>query len=135
MRALVRQFLCALFLILLPLQGMLWLAAQVKGRLHTHDQRLALDKASLSHQHEKTRHYHAHNEFSVVIDQQIAQEETVIESGLLKANTSGWLAVMIPSATVFFAPALRFGTNPAPLLAFATRYLPRLERPPTHPRS
>jgi hypothetical protein len=64
------------------------------------------------------------------VDSDDHHETAAVESSMQKAGAAGISIALISTRTLLEAPELRFGANAAPLMGFATRYLPRLERPP-----
>ena len=129
------------------MQGMLVLVTQLQGPLHTHETALGDEKAipsvvdlwdqnevgSAQHQHAelgKARHFHSHDESGVVFDDADQHETAVIESGMQKFGSSGLFITLVSICISIQTPELSFAANGTPLLALASRYLPRLERPP-----
>jgi hypothetical protein len=137
------RVLSLLLAVILPLQGMLAMAAQLQGPLHGHLASVEYDEQYQQPNHhglnagqhreghlDKERHFHPHDETGVLIDDDDHHENVAVESGLQKAGSAGLSIALISTRTVLAAPKLRFGANAASLMRFATRYLPRLERPP-----
>lgn len=134
--------------LMLPLQGILVLTAQMQGPVHTHQADRTYDDDPDLHDHvddnhhhaddhhhhahlDKERHFHAHDESGVVIDVDDQQESLALENTLQKPGSASLVFGLIPTRALPAIPDLHHCANATRMLAFATRTLPRIERPPS----
>lgn len=134
---------------MLPLQALLSMTLLAQGPLHSHRAGHAYaDAHDHDHEHEHehgrelvgqhdhdhanpARHFHASDDADVLVDEHHKHEADTLESALLKLTVSAMALALIPNHGLHLPMPQGHRAQAAGLLAFHTRALPRLERPPS----